>query len=413
VRICKACGAGHWTDDASVCHACNTSLGDAEIVNHTYRIENVSTQPTERITANDEERQRQGFDLQTTFEWATRDHALDVRRGATTDNQGEIARLSYAPGATITRLNKGLRRRKNRTQLGFMMDPVSGFWAKNEDENDEIADPTASPRQWVVPSVQDRKNALLFQPAHTDFSQITLTTIQHALLRGIEAVFQLEEGEILAEPMPQRDARTGFLFYEATEGGAGVLTRLVGEPECLGKVAREALAIMHFDLVNDLPNVVTDLIDAPGTACVAACYRCMMSYFNQPDHELLDRRDKDARELLLRLARGRLTGLEATVSRRPADSPRTSPSGDMLFSAWVAFARTRDVPPHDSAPIVFIDQSVALVWREHYVAALFENDSALSARLEDKGFSIVILGQTEASWCETAPLLANLLGRHS
>ena len=24
--------------------------------------------------------------------------------------------------------------------------------------------------------------------------------------------------------------------------------------------------------------------------CVAACYRCLLSYYNQPDHELLDRR---------------------------------------------------------------------------------------------------------------------------
>jgi hypothetical protein len=60
-------------------------LGDAEIVKHTYRIENVSTQQAERITANDEERQRQGFDLQTTFEWATREQALDVQRGVAGD----------------------------------------------------------------------------------------------------------------------------------------------------------------------------------------------------------------------------------------------------------------------------------------------------------------------------------------
>src|SRR6185436_8609018 len=108
VRICRHCGAGHWNDGASMCHACGVSLGDAEIVNHTYRIENVATQPAERITANDEERQRQGFELQTTFEWAVRDHVLDVRRGTVIDGEGEIARLAYGPGATITRINKGL-----------------------------------------------------------------------------------------------------------------------------------------------------------------------------------------------------------------------------------------------------------------------------------------------------------------
>jgi len=410
VRICKACGAGHWNDEASMCHACTASLGDAEIVNHTYRIENVSTQPAERITANDEERQRQGFELQTTFEWATRDHALDVRKGVALDEEGEIARLAYGPGATITRLNKGLRRRKNRTQLGFMMDPVSGYWAKNEDEGDDGSDPTASPRQWIVPSVQDRKNALLLQPSAAELSQATLTTVQHALLRGIEAVFQLEEGEILAEPMPQRDTRTGFLFYEATEGGAGVLTRLVAEPERLAEVAREALAIMHFDLANGLPSTVTTFVDAPGTACVAACYRCVMSYFNQPDHELLDRRNEDARGLLLRLARGRLTGLEAPASRRPTEPPPISAGGD-LASAWRTYARGRELPSPDSEPLVIDEQSVALVWRGHYVAALFADSSELAAKLENKGFEVVVLGENQASWAEPASSLAKLLGR--
>ena len=111
VRICKSCGAGHFNDQASLCHACGASLGDAEIVNHVYRIENVATQPAERISANDEERQRQGYELQTTFEWAVRDHVVDVRRGAAADTDGEIVRLAYGPAATITRLNKGLRRR--------------------------------------------------------------------------------------------------------------------------------------------------------------------------------------------------------------------------------------------------------------------------------------------------------------
>jgi hypothetical protein len=328
------------------------------------------------------------------------------------DAEGDIARLAYGPGATITRLNKGLRRRKDRTQLGFKMDPISGYWAKNEDEGDEPSDPTASPRQWIVPSVQDRKNALLLQPSEDDLSQATLTTVQHALLRGIEAVFQLEEGEILAEPMPRREARTGFLFYEATEGGAGVLTRLVSESERLAEVAREALDIMHFDITNGLPEVATTLVDAPGTACVAACYRCVMSYFNQPDHELLDRRDGDARTLLLRLARGRLKLLETPVPRRSTEPPPIiGIPGTDLASAWCSYARVRELPPPDSEPLVFDEQAVALVWRGHYVAALVSENGALAAKLEDKGFEVVILGESEASWAEPTSALAKLLGR--
>ncbi|MGC3998043.1 MAG: hypothetical protein QM767_11350 [Anaeromyxobacter sp.] len=137
VRICRSCGAGHFTPERSTCHGCGVSLGDAELVNHVFRIENVATQQAERITANDEERQRQGFELQTTFQWAERDGDVDVRKGVAADSDGEILRIGYGPGATITRVNKGLRRRANKKQLGFRIDPVSGYWAKNEDEDDE------------------------------------------------------------------------------------------------------------------------------------------------------------------------------------------------------------------------------------------------------------------------------------
>jgi hypothetical protein len=82
--------------------------------------------------------------LQTTFEWATRDHDLDVRRGVSSDKDGEVVRLAYGPGATISRLNKGLRRRANRTQFGFKIDPGAGYWAKNEEDGDEPVDPTVS-----------------------------------------------------------------------------------------------------------------------------------------------------------------------------------------------------------------------------------------------------------------------------
>ena len=246
-----------------MCHSCGTSLGNAEVVGNTYRIENVATQPAEQITANDEERQRQGFDLQTTFEWAIRDQEIDVQRALARDEEGVIVSMAYGAGATITRLNKGLRRRANKKVLGFRIDPVSGYWAKTEDDADESAlDPTASPRQWIVPSVQDRRNALLFQPAGDTLSEITMATVQHAILRGIEAVFQLEEGEMLAEPMPTRDVRNGFLLYEATEGGAGVLTRLVSQENSLATVARTALQIMHLAVGEDaLPESTSGLAD--------------------------------------------------------------------------------------------------------------------------------------------------------
>jgi len=416
VRICKSCGAGHFDDQASMCHACAASLGDAEVVNYIFRIENVATQPTERITANDEERQRQGFELQTTFEWAMRDHVLDVRRGMAADSDGEVARLAYGPGATITRLNKGLRRRANRTQFGFKIDPLSGYWAKNEDEEEENSDPTAAQPQWIVPTVQDRKNALLFQPVTQQLSQTAIATVQHALLRGIESVFQLEEGEMLAEPMPTRDQRTGFLLYEATEGGAGVLTRLVGEPDALASVAFEALRIMHFDVATpaELPADPSALTDTDGTRCVAACYRCLMSYYNQPDHELIDRRDAEARGILMRLALSTTTGLESQPSARASVIPSAPPPGDPVLARWMAQARALALPRPDAEPLMVDSVPIALVWKAQYVAAILDGvPPAVLSRLDDKGFDVIVFSDSETTWADSFAKLAAALGRTS
>ena len=331
------------------------------------------------------------------------------------------------------------------------IDPVSGYWAKSEDEDaDERAlDPTASPRQWIVPSVQDRKNALLFQPIGNSLSQVTLATVQHALLRGIEAVFQLEEGEMLAEPMPTRDVRNGFLLYEATEGGAGVLTRLVSQETSLATVARRALQIMHLAVGDDgpLPDSPSDLPDQPETACVAACYRCLMSYYNQPDHESLDRRDEDARAMLLRLARAR------TVPRRASPQPEdvgtlvqvreyipeahpqpedvtpgkvalggsvgataTLTNANLTVSVedrWLAEATRRGIPAPDPKPLVAADRSVRCVWRRHYVAALIdEADRPALQPMEDLGFEVIQF-EDPAGWRAAFARLASALGRAS
>ena len=316
--------------------------------------------------------------------------------------------MAYGAGATITRLNKGLRRRADKKVLGFRIDPVSGYWARNEDDDaDENAlDPTASARQLIVPSVQDRKNALLFQPADEP-SEVALATLQHAILRGIEAVFQLEEGEMLAEPMPTRDVRKGFLLYEATEGGAGVLTRLVSQETSLATVARHALQIMHL-AVDDgpLPESTSDLSDQPGTACVAACYRCLMSYYNQPDHEILDRRDEDARTMLLRMARARTAPRED----QPSQAAGRVDGEDSRLGRWSAEASRRGLPAPDSEPLTAGDGSVRCVWRGHYVAALVDEaeNPALQA-LEDLGFEVVQF-EEPAGWNAAFARLASALG---
>ncbi len=106
-----------------------------------------------------------------------------------------------------------------------------------------------------------------------------MASLQAALKTAVQVVFQLEDTELVAEPLPDSVDRRRLLFFEASEGGAGVLRRLLAEPEALARVARKALEICHFEDANSSVQ-----------ACEAACYDCLRSYTNQPDHRLLDRR---------------------------------------------------------------------------------------------------------------------------
>ena len=108
----------------------------------------------------------------------------------------------------------------------------------------------------------------------------------------------------MAEPLPTRDNRQSILFYEAAEGGAGVLTRLATEPSALAAVAAEALEIMHFKRPAEgqpwVKAALDEELDDDGQPiCEAGCYKCLLSYYNQPDHPLIDRQDEEASGLVL------------------------------------------------------------------------------------------------------------------
>ena len=63
-------------------------------------------------------------------------------------------------------------------------------------EGEEDDDPDEPIRQRVVPIVQDHKNALLMRVPGERLSEQSMATLQHAIARGLEIFFQLEEGEI-------------------------------------------------------------------------------------------------------------------------------------------------------------------------------------------------------------------------
>lgn len=390
-RVCRSCGAGHEGDGQNLCHACGKQMTGAKRIQKVLRIENVETIPSERITANEEARRGRGFEIQTTFTWAKRNGQSDVLTAIAEDDDGTVLDLTYAPRAQISRLNLGLRKRKDKDLYGYPIDPQNGQWVgadqERDDDDTDPADPSRPGAVRVVPIVQDHKNAALLKLFGPEAEECTLATLQYAVARGLSLVFQVEEGEIATEAVPDRRNRKAILAYESSEGGAGVLRRLVSEPERLAEVAHRALEVMHFtpDSIDDAlaTRDASKLKDADATFCVRGCYRCLLSYYNQMDHALIDRNDENARAVLVRLASGVIRSTSVVC---------TAPSVAATIETWPQALSRWGLPPFDAKRLKFDTDGLLDVWRSHHVAIAYAPPpQEVVDELEDGGWTLVVL----------------------
>jgi len=364
---CQTCGAAHEEMTQERCVVCGDALTSEGRIAELFRIENVDAQPGARITANDEDRQRRGFEIRTVFRWRG-----DGEQSLALSADGvPLLTARYGPQTRLSRINLGLRRRAAKEVIGFDIDTVSGRWLKNEAKGEEEgADPTqGTRRQTIVPMVEDTKNALLVTfDEGFGLTIEQMATIQHALVRAIEAEHVLEAGELLGEPLPTRETRNALLLYEASEGGAGALKRLMEGEERWRRIAEVALELMHLRRED---GALID--DADATPCVAGCYRCLLSYYNQPDHALIDRRDAGIRNVL-----DRLTKCETQATKAAGDTPWLA-----AFAAWKA-----------PTPITETIDGVAypLCWPGLMVMAVLGTPPAsLIARCHDLGRELIAL----------------------
>jgi hypothetical protein len=99
-----------------------------------------------------------------------------------------------------------------------------------------------------------------------------------------------------------------------------VLSRLATDASTLAQVARTALGLMHYKVPDAevRPDDLTDLAGefaGPGAPqCEAGCYQCLLSYYNQPDHEIIDRRNSHAIGFLASLANATVQPLHLAVT---------------------------------------------------------------------------------------------------
>lgn len=412
--VCSTCGYGHLGDlqnpepSANVCEHCRTPLSSDDRIQELYRIETVETVPVERISVNDEERQRQGFELQTTYRFLPNARGVPQKMDTCVMwADKHLATLTYSPAACIWRINRGWTRRRDKQQLGFYINPLTGVWSKKENPlednhpgQDEDALLHHVENQRIVPFVEDYRNLLILTPkAH--LSEDAMATLQAALKRGIEQTFQIEESELVAEPLPNANDRKALLFYEAVEGGAGVLARLATDVALLAEVASQALRLMHFSPRGetwDLDSLLSqEQSSMSPTLCEAGCYQCLLSYYNQTEHSKINRRNLDMLAMLVALTHAQIQ--PTTVLHSPENVDSEHP----VLSLWLQELEHRSLRSPDALQV-----SIATVDGPYMVDALYKVTRTwvlfrvpppeVCAYAEDRGYRMIVFPEDSTTW---------------
>ena len=241
---------------------------------HTTLIEMAETRAYElqRITCQEEERTKKGYDIQTYF---SVDGGFENTTEGIVSAAGEkLLHIHYLPTCRIFKLN--LKWRASR-EYGFTINLNNGYWQSKKQkeergEADEIKD--------VKLFTSDTANALYIQPIKSlglGGGSDGVITLMFALKRAIENYFQVESNEIGATIMGDEDS-PNILIYEAAEGSLGVLSQIMDNPSLYKNIMDEAYRVCFFK----------DGVEEQGEV-IPATYDDLLSYYNQYYHQQIDR----------------------------------------------------------------------------------------------------------------------------
>lgn len=423
-KRCESCGYHHPPRPGlDVCEHCGDALGVAQ--GQLLNLKTVFTRRRERISSDEEERRRSGYELEISFRFPDRGDRAGHTTATATIAERPAVELIHADAALLRMTNVGRRRRKNPNDRGYWLDLRNGTWL-TDSQADSPVDASGLDdaqdvklKEKVTPYVEDRRNVLVLRLSDAVTDEIAVT-LRAALERATEALFQLEDSELESKKLPDPQQRGRMLLTEAAEGGAGVLSRFVEQPETLAQVSRTALEIIHYD-----PDTGADLNHAKGARerCEKGCYDCLLSYSNQYEHSSINRHVivELLRELMTAQvvvgAGGRThteqrdwlndlrdSGLEKKFIDWLSETGRHLPD-DAQITVTEARARPDLVYRLPGNPVaVFIDGP------HHDDADQAQRDAEAEERLDNEGWSVVRI-RYDDDWTEVATKYAWLFGK--
>ena len=183
--------------------------------------------------------------------------------------------LIYGPSTELIQLNRKWKRSQDSD--GFKIDMRNGKWLRQAElDDEEIKDNAKDVKLFAT----DTADTLYIQPLKDlDVDNDQIVSLSFALKRAIENIFQVEENEVNVIPMGNEEA-PNIMIYESSEGSLGILSQLVRQPRLIKRIFKEAYEILNFD---------SESLEERSPTKPIATYDDLLSYYNQPYHDQLDR----------------------------------------------------------------------------------------------------------------------------
>lgn len=271
-KVSKKSGYFLWDEefDLEICPFSGESLHDNANKIHFHDLLEMSesrAEPIDRISCEEEERVSKGFEIETFFTIDGGDVGR-VKKAKVFSSKAHLLNLRYLPAARLVHLNTKWRSQKVN---GFPIGLISGDWDSSMPDADARLQEEFRLVKLYTSNVAD---ALYIEPIEAlGLQPDGVVTLQYAIKRSIEEIFQIESKEIGVIAMGDPEA-PNILLYEAAEGNLGILSRFVENVEVFKATIEKAEMLCRFD---------------DGKYRAPASYDDLLSYYNQRDHKIINR----------------------------------------------------------------------------------------------------------------------------
>ena len=280
--------------DLEICPFSGLNLseeGNAEYLSDMLEMVESRGEETDRITCEDEERMSRGYDIEPYFQ-VDREVNLSVFSAIVKLDDCELLNLRFIPATRLISVNKSWRARDFE---GFPIGMSSGLWKSSISRVDSESEEEYRLVKLWTSKISD---ALYIEPRGAlGLTLDGVLTLQYALKRAIEIVFQAESNEIGVSVMGDLK-NPNILIFEDVEGSLGVLSQIIEDKSIFGKIIQSAREVCRYD---------------DQSYAAPASYDDLLSFYNQRDHHRLDR--FHIKSALEKLTKARVENQDTLMSR--------------------------------------------------------------------------------------------------